>query len=81
MKPYSIKTRTKTHMSDLQPSCFCGSITCTDSESLVFGMGWLMIAIALATLPTFRTCNKNSSEKKSIPDSAITYFKEKLNAF
>lgn len=45
-----------THMSDLRPNCFCGRMTCTDWESLVFGIGWLMMAIALATLPTFLTC-------------------------
>lgn len=42
-------------MSDLRPSCFCGSIIWTESESPVFGIGWLMKQIARTTFPTFLT--------------------------
>lgn len=52
------KHYTKTYMSDLRPNCFCGIIICTEWESLVFGIVWLIMAMALATLPTFLTCFK-----------------------
>ena len=56
MKGLKQKRSIGTHMSDLRPNCFCGRITCTEWDSLVFGIGWLIMAIALATLPTFLTC-------------------------
>lgn len=43
-------------MSDLRPSCFWGRITWPEWESLVFGIGWLIIHIARATFPIFFTC-------------------------
>lgn len=52
-------SRTKTYMSDLRPSCFCGKIIWTESESLVFGIGWLMKQIARTTFPTFFTCRNH----------------------
>lgn len=56
LNPLARKFMMKTHMSDLRPSCFWGRITCTEWDSSVLGMGWLMMQIALATLPTFLTC-------------------------
>ena len=40
------------HMSDLRPICFCGRMIWAEEESLVFGSGWLKMAIARTTLPT-----------------------------
>ena len=48
----------RAHMSELRPSCFCGKIIWTEWDSFVFGIGWLIIAIARATLPIFLTCWK-----------------------
>jgi len=45
----------QTYMSDLRPSCFCGRMTCAEWESLVSGIGWLIMHIARATFPTFWT--------------------------
>lgn len=42
-------------MSDLRPSCFCGKMTWAEWESLVSGIGWLIMHIARATFPTFWT--------------------------
>jgi len=53
---YILRSWMETYMSDFRPNCFCGKIICTEWELSVLGIGWLMIAIALATLPTFLTC-------------------------
>jgi hypothetical protein len=53
-------------MSDLRPSCFCGKIIWTECDSFVFGIGWLIIAIARATLPIFLTCLKKHKQNISI---------------
>lgn len=50
----------QTYISDLRPSCFCGRMTCAEWESLVSGIGWLIIHIARETLPTLWTWWMNS---------------------
>ena len=55
----------ETHMSDLRPSCSCGKIIWTEWESFVFGIGWLIIAIARATFPIFLTYSQTKKWTQS----------------
>lgn len=61
-------TDESTYMSDLRPSCFCGRMTWAECESLVSGIGWLIIQIARATFPTFFTCQFFHFSEKFVID-------------